>query len=72
MAPLTPSDYVPVLRETVTYIVMAVIFNNHGEVLLMQEAKRSCAGQWYLPAGRMDPGETIQVGSFHQSSLYST
>ncbi|XP_073981604.1 8-oxo-dGDP phosphatase NUDT18 [Rhodnius prolixus] len=60
VAPLTPSDYVPVLRETVTYIVMAVIFNNHGEVLLMQEAKRSCAGQWYLPAGRMDPGETIQ------------
>ena len=25
----------------------------------MQEAKSSCAGQWYLPAGRMEPGEDI-------------
>lgn len=25
-----------------------------------QEAKPSCSGQWYLPAGRMEPGETIQ------------
>ena len=24
-----------------------------------QEAKSSCAGQWYLPAGRMEPGEDI-------------
>ena len=30
-----------------------------GEVLMMQEAKSSCAGQWYLPAGRMEPGEDI-------------
>ena len=26
---------------------------------MMQEAKSSCAGQWYLPAGRMEPGEDI-------------
>ncbi|XP_022235012.1 8-oxo-dGDP phosphatase NUDT18-like [Limulus polyphemus] len=26
---------------------------------MMQEAKRSCAGTWYLPAGRMEPGEDI-------------
>ena len=26
---------------------------------LLQEAKSSCAGQWYLPAGRMEPGEDI-------------
>ena len=25
----------------------------------MQEAKSSCAGQWYLPAGKMEPGEDI-------------
>lgn len=24
-----------------------------------QEAKSSCAGQWYLPAGRMEPGEDV-------------
>ncbi|KAL1131954.1 hypothetical protein AAG570_011565 [Ranatra chinensis] len=59
VTPCTPSDYVPVVKDTVTYIVMAVVFNEAGEVLLMQEAKRSCAGQWYLPAGRMEPGENI-------------
>lgn len=25
----------------------------------MQEAKPECRGTWYLPAGRMEPGETI-------------
>ncbi|XP_032187999.1 8-oxo-dGDP phosphatase NUDT18 isoform X2 [Mustela erminea] len=29
------------------------------EVLLIQEAKKECRGSWYLPAGRMEPGETI-------------
>lgn len=29
------------------------------KVLMMQEAKSSCAGQWYLPAGKMEPGEDI-------------
>lgn len=59
VTPSTPSDYVPIAKSTVTYIVMAVIFNNDGEVLMMQEAKSSCAGQWYLPAGRIEPGEDI-------------
>ena len=26
---------------------------------MMQEAKSTCAGQWYLPVGRMEPGEDI-------------
>jgi len=43
----------------VTYIVGAVLVNEDGEVLMVQEAKPSCRGQWYLPAGRMEPGETI-------------
>jgi 8-oxo-dGDP phosphatase len=25
----------------------------------MQEAKSTCAGQWYLPAGKMEAGEDI-------------
>lgn len=62
MTPSTPSDYVPIAKNTVTYIVMAVLFNNDNEVLMMQEAKSSCAGQWYLPAGRIEPGENIEVG----------
>ncbi|ELW52775.1 Nucleoside diphosphate-linked moiety X motif 18 [Tupaia chinensis] len=32
---------------------------SEDEVLLIQEAKRECRGSWYLPAGRMEPGETI-------------
>uniref|UniRef100_A0A0A9W8E7 Nucleoside diphosphate-linked moiety X motif 18 n=2 Tax=Lygus hesperus TaxID=30085 RepID=A0A0A9W8E7_LYGHE len=57
---VAPSSFVPVVKNTVTYIVMAVLFNDDGDVLLMQEAKRSCAGQWYLPAGRMEPNENIE------------
>lgn len=30
-----------------------------NEVLVMQEAKRECYGSWYLPAGRMEPRETV-------------
>jgi len=29
------------------------------KINFFQEAKSSCAGQWYLPAGRMEPGEDI-------------
>jgi len=57
--PNTPTDFTPVVKRSVVYIVGAVIFNEKGEVLMMQEAKSSCAGQWYLPAGKMEPGEDI-------------
>ncbi|KAK6641116.1 hypothetical protein RUM44_012818 [Polyplax serrata] len=60
VAPLAASDYVPILSKTVTYIVVGVLINSKNEVLMMQEAKKSCAGQWYLPAGRMEPNETIE------------
>ncbi|XP_010904234.1 8-oxo-dGDP phosphatase NUDT18 isoform X1 [Esox lucius] len=48
-----------VLRKTVTYIVSAVIFNEKNEVLMVQEAKENCYQKWYLPAGRMEEGESI-------------
>jgi len=60
VAPAAPSDYIPKLNKNVCYIVAAVLINESGEVLMMQEAKRSCAGQWYLPAGHIEAGETIQ------------
>lgn len=53
------TDFVPVLGKTVTYIVACVIVNDNNEVLMIQEAKQSCAGKWYLPAGRMEHAETI-------------
>lgn len=57
--PAASSEYKPVIQKSITYIVAAVLVNDRGEVLMMQEAKSSCAGQWYLPAGRMEPGEDI-------------
>lgn len=53
------SDFQPILGKTVTYIVAALIFNENNEILMMQEAKKSCAGKWYLPAGRIESGEKI-------------
>lgn len=57
--PSAPSDYVPILSKTVTYIVAVVVYNEDDEILLIQEAKKSCAGKWYLPAGRVEQGETL-------------
>ncbi|XP_001512510.1 8-oxo-dGDP phosphatase NUDT18 [Ornithorhynchus anatinus] len=55
-----PTEIPPVrIRRSVCYIVLAVFLNERDEVLMIQEAKRECHGSWYLPAGRMEPGETI-------------
>ncbi|XP_078000022.1 8-oxo-dGDP phosphatase NUDT18-like [Glandiceps talaboti] len=51
-----------VLKESVTYIVAAVLINDKDEVLFMQEAKVSCKGTWYLPAGRVEANETLEEG----------
>ncbi|XP_065581107.1 8-oxo-dGDP phosphatase NUDT18-like isoform X1 [Artemia franciscana] len=61
ITPSAPANYVPVTKKTVTYIVMAAITNDAGDVLFMQEAKSSCAGQWYLPAGKVEPGEDLET-----------
>jgi len=64
--PSAPSDFKPVIKKSVTYIVAAVLINEHGDVLMMQEAKSSCAGQWYLPAGRMEPGEEVTEAAIRE------
>ena len=57
-----PMDgFVPRVRDTVTYIVCSVLLNDRNDVLMVQEAKMSCRGKWYLPAGRMECNETIEV-----------
>ena len=48
------------LFSSVTYVVVGVVLRE-GKVLMMQEAKPSCRGRWYLPAGRMEAGETVEV-----------
>ncbi|NXX81575.1 NUD18 phosphatase, partial [Urocolius indicus] len=55
-----PAPTSPVrLGRNVCYVVLAVLFNEEDRVLLVQEAKPECRGRWYLPAGRMEPGESI-------------
>ncbi|XP_072255940.1 8-oxo-dGDP phosphatase NUDT18 [Pyxicephalus adspersus] len=50
------------LKQNVCYIVMGVLLNEKEEVLMMQEAKPECLGTWYLPAGRLEKGETLVDG----------
>ncbi|ALC45811.1 CG10898 [Drosophila busckii] len=57
--PSSASDFVPKVGKSVTYIVACVMFNENDELLMIEEAKASCAGKWYLPAGRMERGESI-------------
>ena len=59
--PSAPPDFIPKLKQSVCYIVMAVIFNDNNDILMMQEAKSTCSGQWYLPAGRVEPKENLTV-----------
>uniref|UniRef100_A0A1L8DM12 Putative nudix hydrolase fgf-2 n=1 Tax=Nyssomyia neivai TaxID=330878 RepID=A0A1L8DM12_9DIPT len=60
ITPSTSPDYLPILGKSVNYIVAFVLVNDANEVLMMQESRESCKGKWYLPAGRMEPGETIE------------
>ncbi|KAF4109708.1 hypothetical protein G5714_008960 [Onychostoma macrolepis] len=55
-----PEQKKPVTRKNTCFAVCAVIFNSKNEVLLIQEAKAVCLGSWYLPAGRMEDGESIE------------
>ncbi|KAM6235054.1 8-oxo-dGDP phosphatase NUDT18 [Porphyrio hochstetteri] len=55
-----PAPSIPMrLGINTCYVVLAVLFDEEDRVLLVQEAKPECRGRWYLPAGRMEPGENI-------------
>ena len=41
-------------------------YNTSMMVFCTQEAKSSCAGQWYLPAGRMEPGEEVTEAAIRE------
>ncbi len=44
-------------------IIVGVVVEKDGKYLLVQEAKASCHGKWNLPAGHLDPNETIIDGA---------
>lgn len=52
----------PLIMKHNTCSIVAGVCIKDNKVLLMQEAKTTCHGLWYLPAGRMERGESILEG----------
>ena len=48
------------LGKNVCYIAGGLAVRE-DKILLIQEGMPSCRGTWYLPCGRVDPNETIEV-----------
>lgn len=44
-------------------IIVGGVLKKDGKYLLVQEAKEKCRGKWNLPAGRLEPNETIFDGA---------
>lgn len=51
------------LGRSVCYIVGAMLIDQAGRVVLIKEAKPSCRGKWYFPAGRLEPNESLVEGT---------
>ena len=66
----TAEQFIPLVKKTVGYIVCGIIFDDCGRILMMQEAKSSCFGTWYVPAGRMETGENLLVSRFHYHTFH--
>lgn len=50
------------LKQNVTYIVGGGLIKD-DKFLMIQEAKKSYRGLWYLPIGRLEIGESLEVNS---------
>ncbi|XP_005103121.1 8-oxo-dGDP phosphatase NUDT18 [Aplysia californica] len=63
IAPEEEMTFIPMTKMNICYICCSILFDDQGRVLMIQEAKKSCHGLWYLPAGRLEPGETLLDGA---------
>jgi 8-oxo-dGTP pyrophosphatase MutT (NUDIX family) len=61
------SKFVPKCKDTVAYIVAVILINESNQVCLIQEAKKSCLGKYYMPAGRMESGETLMEAAVREA-----
>uniref|UniRef100_A0A914UK09 Nudix hydrolase domain-containing protein n=1 Tax=Plectus sambesii TaxID=2011161 RepID=A0A914UK09_9BILA len=53
------------VQTNVNYIAAGIVLRGDGdnlEVCLVQEAKEDCYGLWYMPAGRIERGESLSDG----------
>lgn len=44
-------------------IIVGGVIEKEGKILLVQEGQESCRGKWNIPAGYLDPNETIFEGA---------
>ncbi len=44
-------------------IIVGGVVEKEGKFLLVQEAQEKCRGKWNIPAGHLDPNETIFEGT---------
>lgn len=44
-------------------IIVGGVVKKDGKYLLVQEAKKECKGKWCIPAGHLEPNETIVEGA---------
>lgn len=49
-------------------VIVGVVIERDDKYLLVQEAKERCRGKWNLPAGHLDPNETILAGAKREAS----
>eukprot|EP00475_Leptophrys_vorax_P032555 TRINITY_DN5038_c0_g1_i1.p1 TRINITY_DN5038_c0_g1~~TRINITY_DN5038_c0_g1_i1.p1 ORF type:complete len:319 (+),score=87.10 TRINITY_DN5038_c0_g1_i1:52-1008(+) len=57
--PVVPSKKAVKLYDNAIIIVAFLLVDEHDKVVLMQEAKPTCRGQWYIPAGKVDKNESL-------------
>lgn len=48
-----------------TWTIALTVVQSNGRFLLVKERKHG--GGWYLPAGRVEPGETLQEGAIRET-----
>lgn len=47
-------------------IIVGGVVEKDGKILMVQEKKERCYGKWNLPAGHLDPNETIIEGAIRE------
>ena len=48
------------------HIIVGGILEKEGKILMVQEKKKFCYGKWNIPAGHLDPNETIIEGAIRE------
>lgn len=60
-------QYYPQINKNIAYIVGIVLLNEKNQICLIQEAKLTCYKRWYLPAGRVEPNETLNQAAIREA-----